>query len=244
MPLFGHHATDDDCLGECTRTEVILNFGIGTADPNVTRIQAPGQPFTPQPTSRPEMVTDVNSATSAANPSAGQQTRLAPIKTRNVYVSGLPIGFSDTHLAAMLSQFGKVTSCRMFNETQRVESLGRSYGFALFERFEDANTAVRLMDGEVIEGFKLRVQLSETQVVKKTKASRHAARAASGVEVGSMRTRSGINSAPSPPAAHRTTSVLTPSSDYGVSTPFMPVIGSSTTSTAPSTPLPSIGEDR
>jgi len=93
----------------------------------------------------------------------------APIRSRNVYVAALPLSFTETDLTALLSEFGKVKSCRMFNTGARVAEIGRAYGFGLFEESGAAERAVAGLDGKPLGNGRLQCQLSRNGVVKKPK---------------------------------------------------------------------------
>jgi len=95
----------------------------------------------------------------------------APIRSRNVYVAALPLSFTETDLTALLSEFGKVKSCRMFNTGARVAEIGRAYGFGLFEESGAAERAVAGLDGKPLGNGRLQCQLSRNGVVKKPKTS-------------------------------------------------------------------------
>jgi len=100
----------------------------------------------------------------------------APIRSRNVYVAALPLSFTETDLTALLSEFGKVKSCRMFNTGARVAEIGRAYGFGLFEESGAAERAVAGLDGKPLGNGRLQCQLSRNGVVKKPKDAARAGR--------------------------------------------------------------------
>ena len=89
------------------------------------------------------------------------------VKIRNVYVAALPMDFTDADLSELLSQFGKLKSCRMFNEAGRVAEIGRAYGFALFEDAAAAEAAVAALDGKPFRNARLQCRLSRNGVVKR-----------------------------------------------------------------------------
>ena len=88
------------------------------------------------------------------------------IRQRNVYVAELPVSFTHDHFRALLEQFGPVASLRLFNDTRRVRSSGRAYGFCLFELAADASAAVAGLDGLMIESRPIEVRLSNNAVIQ------------------------------------------------------------------------------
>jgi len=98
-------------------------------------------------------------------------SRRIPLRLRNVYVGALPLSFTDADLTALLSEFGKVKSCRMFNTGARVAEIGRAYGFALFEDSTSAERAVAALDGKPLGNARIQCQLSRNGVVKKPKGA-------------------------------------------------------------------------
>jgi hypothetical protein len=113
-----------------------------------------------------------------------------PLRSRNVYVAALPINFSEADLTALLSEFGKVKSCRMFNSGARVNDIGRAYGFALFEEPGSAERAVAALDGKPLGNARIQCQLSRNGVVKKPKDVRERARI-------TMANKEAVNTTPS-----------------------------------------------
>ena len=90
-----------------------------------------------------------------------------PPKWRNVYIAHLPIGWSDQHLCDIMSQFGTLSSCRMFNDSETVRATGLAYGFALFDDGDAAERAVKELSGMVVEKNRITIKLSKKGAVKK-----------------------------------------------------------------------------
>jgi RNA recognition motif-containing protein len=101
-----------------------------------------------------------------SEPGDGTAMDIEDVRTRNVYVGDLPLTFDKEHLSAMMQQFGPVETTRIFNESTKVSSSGKAYGFCLFAHAADAAHAVAGIDGLVIEGRPVQVRLSDNGVVK------------------------------------------------------------------------------
>eukprot|EP00672_Neobodo_designis_P022603 CAMPEP_0174827772 /NCGR_PEP_ID=MMETSP1114-20130205/920_1 /TAXON_ID=312471 /ORGANISM="Neobodo designis, Strain CCAP 1951/1" /LENGTH=348 /DNA_ID=CAMNT_0016061449 /DNA_START=743 /DNA_END=1785 /DNA_ORIENTATION=+ len=127
----------------------------------------------------------------------------APIRSRNVYVAALPLSFTETDLTALLSEFGKVKSCRMFNTGARVAEIGRAYGFALFEDSTSAERAVAALDGKPLGNARIQCQLSRNGVVKKPKDVRERVR----VTIANIEATSNPNSKNGTPQTNLTASM-------------------------------------
>jgi len=88
------------------------------------------------------------------------------IRQRNVYVAELPVSFTVEHFRELMGQFGPVASFRLFNDTRRVRSSGRAYGFCLYEAAADAAAAVSGLHGLTIETRTIEVRLSNNAVIQ------------------------------------------------------------------------------
>jgi hypothetical protein len=101
-----------------------------------------------------------------ASPVAPAPDSPESVKARNVYVSELPMTFSDEHFRAMMQQFGTVVKSRMFTATRRVLRTGSAYGFCLYASPDDAERAIAGLNGLEVEGRRLEARPSDHGVVK------------------------------------------------------------------------------
>lgn len=86
-------------------------------------------------------------ATSAAAP---LRPWPATAEMQNVYVAGLPPGFSERHLTELFGSFGSIVSFRVC-QNRKLGGLG--YGFVKFGTPGAAEKAVKQMNGSVPDGF-------------------------------------------------------------------------------------------
>jgi hypothetical protein len=88
------------------------------------------------------------------------------ITCRTVYVTELPMSFSDEHFRSMMQQFGRIVKSRTFTSTRRVLRTGSAYGFCLYATPDDAAAAIAGLNGLDVAGRRLEVRLSDNGVVK------------------------------------------------------------------------------
>jgi RNA recognition motif-containing protein len=73
---------------------------------------------------------------------------------RNIYVAGLPDGFTDEALGELFGQFGSMTSVKMMTH-----HVGKKHiGFVLFDHEDSATAALRSLSGHVLEGERLQIR--------------------------------------------------------------------------------------
>lgn len=105
------------------------------------------------------MTSPVKETPPPANPSAfGVVLTGEEAQVRNVYVASLPAAFTDAELMALFSPFGKIVSCKMFNNDDRPSSQGRAYGFVMFEQPEGADRAIEGLMGAVVGSQRIQVR--------------------------------------------------------------------------------------
>jgi hypothetical protein len=101
------------------------------------------------------------------------KAKSAVMRSRNVYVTGLPPAFTMDVFFQFMSQFGPVESVRVARlRDENGRDTDRLYGFALMIHEASARQAIRTLNGAVLEGdFRLQARLS-TNDIKGAKASR------------------------------------------------------------------------
>ncbi|KFK42700.1 hypothetical protein AALP_AA1G028400 [Arabis alpina] len=75
----------------------------------------------------------------------------------NLFIYNIPREFRDQDLAAAFQQFGKVVSAKVF--VDKVTGISKCFGFISYDSQEAAQNAINTMNGHLISGKKLKVQL-------------------------------------------------------------------------------------
>jgi len=73
----------------------------------------------------------------------------------NLYISGMPLTWNKEELARLVSQYGKVTECRVLLDMQTKQPKG--VGFARLDTQEHAIQAIAALNGQMVQGSKLKL---------------------------------------------------------------------------------------
>ena len=76
----------------------------------------------------------------------------------NMYVSNLSFHTSDEDLKTLFSQYGAVSSAKVINDRETGRS--RSFGFVEMDSADEANAAMKGLNGKDIEGRALSVSVA------------------------------------------------------------------------------------
>lgn len=76
-----------------------------------------------------------------------------------MYVSNLSFHTSEEDLKALFSAFGAVSSAKVINDRETGRS--RGFGFVEMDGDEDANAAMKALNGKEIEGRSLSVSIAK-----------------------------------------------------------------------------------
>ncbi|BGO96461.1 hypothetical protein RTBOTA2_002797 [Rhodotorula toruloides] len=143
---------------------------------------------------------------------------------RNLFIKNLDPSLPASSLHALFSPFGVLTSTSLALDPLTNRSKG--FGFVAFERAEDAERALREVDGRVVEGRRVVVSVLERREVRRERLGREfAAREGKKEEKGVEEVRKGMEDLSTGP----TTPSSSPPRTFKPVSPFFP-------SDAPSTP--------
>lgn len=78
-----------------------------------------------------------------------------------LYVGGLPYSTTSESLRRHFAQCGTVESATVV--TDRFSGQSRGFGFVEMSTVEEATTAVQMLNGQMLEGRRLRVELASPQ---------------------------------------------------------------------------------
>lgn len=73
----------------------------------------------------------------------------------NIYVSNLGYSFQDEDLSKLFGEYGNVSSAKVI--TDKFTSRSRGFGFVEMTDDQAAETAIRELDGKMIEGRSVKV---------------------------------------------------------------------------------------
>jgi polyadenylate-binding protein len=76
----------------------------------------------------------------------------------NLYVRNFDADFKDENLNELFSQYGEIRSCRVMRDEKENS---RGFGFVSFVTAEQANTALREMNGRMLNGKPLMVNIAQ-----------------------------------------------------------------------------------
>lgn len=79
--------------------------------------------------------------------------------SKKLFVGGLSWDTSDASLNAAFERFGPVIEAKVI--TDRDTGRSRGFGFVTFEAPADADTAMEQMDGQELDGRRVRVNVAE-----------------------------------------------------------------------------------
>ncbi len=79
--------------------------------------------------------------------------------SKKLFVGGLSWDTSDASLNAAFERFGPVVEAKVI--TDRDTGRSRGFGFVTFEAPADADTAMEQMDGQELDGRRVRVNVAE-----------------------------------------------------------------------------------
>ena len=89
-------------------------------------------------------------------PAFPEREPLAPPK---LFVGGLSEATTADELRIAFSNFGKVSDARLIRD--RTTGRSRGFGFVTFENWADADEAIKHMDGQELDGRRLKVNRAE-----------------------------------------------------------------------------------
>ncbi|KAK9748147.1 hypothetical protein RND81_02G039200 [Saponaria officinalis] len=89
----------------------------------------------------------------AANPSIYQALRC--MSSSKLFIGGLPYAVDDSSLRDTFSQYGEVIEARVIID--REQNRSRGFGFVTFASTEEASSAIQAMDGQDLQGRRVRV---------------------------------------------------------------------------------------
>jgi len=75
----------------------------------------------------------------------------------NLIVNYLPLSFRERHIRKLFSVYGTIESCRVMRFAQDGRTLSKGYGFVDFSTREEAEAAVKALNGKNVLGKKLKV---------------------------------------------------------------------------------------
>ena len=76
----------------------------------------------------------------------------------NIYIGNLAYGVTDSSLNKTFSEFGEVISAKVISDKMSGRSKG--FGFVEMQNEEDANKAIKELDGKEIMGRPVKVNLA------------------------------------------------------------------------------------
>lgn len=76
----------------------------------------------------------------------------------NIYVGNLSYGVTETQLKSLFEEFGEVTSANVIKDKYSGESKG--FGFVEMDKQNEAEEAIKQLNGRPIEGRNLTVNLA------------------------------------------------------------------------------------
>ncbi|MFT3947323.1 MAG: RNA-binding protein [Agriterribacter sp.] len=85
----------------------------------------------------------------------------------NIYVSNLGYSFQDEDLSKLFAEYGTVSSAKVI--TDKFTSKSKGFGFVEMADKQAGETAIKALDGKMIEGRPLKV--SEARQEKKTRVA-------------------------------------------------------------------------
>ncbi len=77
---------------------------------------------------------------------------------KRLFVGGLPWAVNDQKLEEIFSQHGTVSSARVI--TDKFTGRSKGFGFVEFENDEDADKAIKALDGSEMDGRKIAVNVA------------------------------------------------------------------------------------
>jgi RNA recognition motif-containing protein len=89
---------------------------------------------------------------------AGQAGQ-APTPHPNLFVRGIPLGWTEEQLVDLFSMYGELTSLRLVKHSVRKSSLG--YGFVRYRNAADATKAINALHGKTMDGHTLQVKQAD-----------------------------------------------------------------------------------
>ncbi len=79
--------------------------------------------------------------------------------SKRIYVGNLSFGTTEEGLLSVFSQFGQVVSAMVIRD--RLTDQSRGFGFVEMELEDDAVEAIAALDGQMIDGRRVRVNVAE-----------------------------------------------------------------------------------
>ncbi|MCP2619987.1 RNA-binding protein [Candidatus Aminicenantes bacterium AC-334-K16] len=79
----------------------------------------------------------------------------------HIYVGNLNYRMSEDSLRKLFEQYGEVVSAKIIKD--RMTGRSRGFGFVEMSDSEEANEAIRSLDGKEVEGRNLRVNRAKSQ---------------------------------------------------------------------------------
>ncbi len=86
------------------------------------------------------------------------------MEQNKLFVAGFPWGYTNDTLREMFSKFGEVTEATVISDRNTGRSKG--FGFVTFVKAEDAQKAMKELDGTEIEGRKIVVNVARPKEQK------------------------------------------------------------------------------
>jgi RNA recognition motif-containing protein len=90
--------------------------------------------------------------------------KLQDATTTNIYISSIPSNVDDVYLESVVGRFGQIQSFRIHRNTE-----GKAVGFFRMKSREDAENAIRALNGLLIFNHPLSARFADNEAQKRMK---------------------------------------------------------------------------